>query len=133
MTREKWGLCRKSDNDRFLAKPMKLTSVLQVSLNEMYERAHYAIGSEYNPDKVIIFYAIEVGDNNMECFLHELTPDDCIIQTDAVPHNKGVTYNDHFPFRRRSPRAPSLFPLTVEFFVYVTKSFVGDVRVNLGG
>ena len=86
-----WGLCRKGDKVVF--GEANEGRVLQVSLNELYERAHYAFGGEYNPNKVIIFYAVETGVNYMECFLHELTSDDCIIQTLPYPTIKGVTYN----------------------------------------
>ena len=41
--------------------------------------------------------------------------------------------NEHFVVQKALPASAFFISLTVEFFVYVTKSFVGDVRVNLGG
>ena len=87
----KWGLCRKGDEVVF--GKAKWSWILKVALNDLYERAHVAYGGEYNPNKVIIFYAIEPRVDYMECFLHELTSDDCIIQTLPYSTIKGVTYN----------------------------------------
>ena len=55
--------------------------------------AHFLYGGEYNPDRVILFYAVEVGVNNIECSLYELTPDDPIIQMVPFIPPKEVIHN----------------------------------------
>ena len=83
-----WGLCQR---DKVVFGEADEDRVLQVSLNEIHETAHQMYGGEYNPDRVIVFYAVEMGDNNMEWSLYELTSDNGIIQ--MMPYLiKGVTY-----------------------------------------
>ena len=88
---EKWGLCQRGAEVAF--GEANESFVLQVSLNWMYEMAHLLYGGEYNPDRMILFYAIEVGVNNIECSLYELTPDDPIIQMVPFIPPKEVIHN----------------------------------------
>ena len=88
---EKWGLCQRGAEVAF--GEANESFVLQVSLNWMYEMAHLLYGGEYNPDRMILFYAIEVGVNNIEYHLYELAPGDCIIQMVPFIHPKEVIHN----------------------------------------
>ncbi len=85
---EKWGLCQRDNEVVFGEADEHWT--LQVSLSEIHETAHQMYGSEYNPDRVMVFYAIEVGNNNMEWSLYELSPNNSIIQ--MMPLINGVMY-----------------------------------------
>lgn len=87
---EKWGLCQRGDEVAFGEAAEGW--VLQVPLNELYERVHWMYGGKYDPNKIIVFYAIEIGVNNIEYSLYELTSDYCIQTTQPVPVNE-VVYN----------------------------------------
>lgn len=88
---EKWGLCQNGDKIAFGEATESF--VLQISLEELYERAHWVYGSKYNPNRIIIFYAIEIGVNNVEWYLYELTSNESIIQMLPCTTITGVTYN----------------------------------------
>lgn len=87
---EKWGLCQSGDEVAFGEADEGW--VLQVSLNKLYERAHWMYGDKYDSNRIIVFYAIEIGVNNIEYSLYELTSDDCILQTAQLVPDE-VVYN----------------------------------------